>query len=339
MKKVLTINPGSTATKYKVFDMQGNVLGEHIFKLQEEKKEFSFLRQLTGIQKIGIRVVHGGDITQTSKITKSLKKKIREYIDFAPIHNTRAIETIEKIEKVFPRLALYASFDTAFHQDIPIEHHTYMIDQKLAKKYHLRKYGFHGLAVQSAYEQYKTLVKKQGRALSQKVIVAHLGGGCSITALYRGKSYATSMELTPLTGIPMITRSGSVDPDIFSILSRRANMSLQDISDMLNRQSGFYGMMRTRDTLKIMKKAQEGSTREKLAVDIFVNEIVQKIWAYAGLMQGVDAVIFSGGIGYGNAYLRGEVYKQVKKLGITKKDVFVIKVDEERLIFNEIKSL
>ncbi len=339
MKKILTINPGSTSTKYKVFDMQGNVCEEHTFSLREEKKEHAFLKSLSDIQKIGIRVVHGGDIRKTSKITPLLKKKIIEYLDFAPIHNARALETIEKIEKIFTKTTVYASFDTAFHQSIPVEHTTYMINHKLAKKYKLRKYGFHGIAVQSAYEQLKLLVKKRKEKLPQKVIVAHLGGGCSITAIQKGKSYATSMELTPLSGIPMITRSGSIDPDIFSILHRRAKMSSEEISEMLNRQSGFYGMMGTKDTLKIMNRAQEGKEKEKLAVDIFINEIVQKIWAYAGLMQGLDVVVFSGGIGYGNAYLRGEVYKKIKKLGLTKKDIFVIDVDEERLIFDEIKSL
>ncbi len=333
------MNPGSTSTKYKVFNRSGEVLAEQVFSLAETKQEKTFLKNLEEVERIGIRVVHGGDTTKTSKITKSLKNKIKEYLDFAPIHNARALETIEKIEKIFPRVPFYASFDTAFHTSIPVEHATYMIDQKIARKYQIRKYGFHGLAVQSALQKVREQVKREKKKMPKKIIFAHLGGGCSLTAVKNGKSFATSMELTPLSGIPMITRSGSVDPDIFSILSRRAKMSVKEVSELLNKKSGFYGMTGTKDTLKIMNAAQKGSEKEKLAFDVFVNEIVQKVFAYTGLMQGVDAIVFSGGIGYGNAFLRKSVLQKVKMLGLTQKNTFVIDVDEEKVIFDEIKKV
>ena len=339
MKKILIINPGSRSTKYKVFDEKGNVLDEHYYKIFEKKEEKKFLDGLDEVEKIGIRVVHGGNISKTSKITKSLKRKIAEYIDFAPIHNTRAIEVIEKMEKFFPKTTCFACFDTAFHTTKPEYLSTYAIPLKLAKKYQLKKYGFHGLALQSALQQLEKRKKRKGEKMPKKIVFAHLGGGASLTAVQNGKSFATTMGLTPLSGIPMITRSGSVDPDIFTVLHRRARMSVDEISQILNLKSGFYGLTGSKDTLQIFEKAKRGSKKEKLAFDIFVAEITEKIWGYAGLMQGIDALVFSGGIGYGNAYLRSEVFKRIKKLGLRKKDIYVIDVDEERIIFDEIKKL
>ena len=338
MKNVLVINPGSTSTKYKVFDEKGTVLDEQNYHITEVKKEKDFLKNLDGISKIGIRVVHGGEISETSKITKTLKKKIADYIDFAPIHNTRAIETIEKMESIFPKVPQYACFDTAFHTTMPEDLYTYAIPTKLAKKHKLRKYGFHGLAVQSAYTKFKALKKTKKQPLPKHIIFAHLGGGCSITAVKNGTSLYTSMGLTPISGIMMITRAGDIDSDLDKILAHKENKSIDEISDILNYQSGFYGMTETKDTLKIFNAAKAGKKKEKLAFDMFVNEIVEKIWGYAGLMQGVDAVVFTGGIGYGNAYLRNTVTKKLKMLGLIKKDIYTIDVDEERVIFDQIKD-
>ncbi|MCD5389791.1 MAG: acetate kinase, partial [Candidatus Pacebacteria bacterium] len=203
VEQILVINPGSTSTKYKVFDEKGNVLDEHNYKISEVKEEGDFLLNLENVIKIGIRVVHGGDISETSKITKKLKKKIADYIDFAPIHNTRAIETIEKMEKHFPKTALFACFDTAFHTTMPEHLSTYAMPVALAKKYKLKKYGFHGLAVQSGYEKFKKKRKEQGLKVPKNIIFAHLGGGDSITAVKNGKSFYTSMGLTPISGIMM----------------------------------------------------------------------------------------------------------------------------------------
>lgn len=338
MKKILIINPGSRSTKYKLFEERGNVLAEHNYKLSENLKEKNFLNSLENISKIGIRVVHGGDISETSKITQKIKNKIIEYIDFAPIHNTRAIETIEKMEKFFPKIALFACFDTAFHTTIPEYLSTYAIPTKLAKKYKLKKYGFHGLAVQSALEKLKIKRKEQGLKIPKRIIFAHLGGGCSLTAVKNRKSFCTSMGLTPLSGIMMTTRSGDVDSDLGKILAHKENKSIDEISHILNFESGFYGLTGTKDTLKIFNAARAGKKCEKLAFDIFVSEITEHIFAYTGLMQGIDAVVFTGGIGYGNAYLRNSVFKNLKMLGLGKKDMYSIDIDEELVIFNELQK-
>lgn len=338
MKKILTINPGSTSTKFKVYNAKGDVLSEETFTLKQEKKQLKFLNNITNLEKIAIRVVHGGDIYQTSKITKEIKNKIFEYIDFAPIHNKRTLDVIESIEKIFPQKTLYACFDTAFHTTIPLEHFTYPISKKISKKYNIKKYGFHGLALQSSLEKFKEKRKKQGLKIPKNIIFAHLGGGASITAVKNGKSFITSMELTPLSGIPMVTRSGNIDLNIFSILEKKG-LSNKEISSLLNNESGFYGLTGSKDIKKIIEKAVLGKKQEKLAFDIFVSAIVQIIFAYTGLMQGIDAVVFSGGIGYGNADLRNTIYKKIKILGLQKKDMYRIDVDEEWVMFNQLKKI
>lgn len=339
MKKILIINPGSTSTKYKVFDEKGNVLDEHNYKISEIKEEKNFLSNLENVIKVGIRVVHGGDISKTSKITKKIKAQIAEYIDFAPIHNMRAIECIEKMEMHFSKTALFACFDTAFHTTIPEYLSTYAIPTKLAKKHKIKKYGFHGLAVQSALEIFKKQRKSQGLKTPKHIIFAHLGGGDSITAVKNGKSFNTSMGLTPISGIMMTTRVGRVDSDLDKILAHKENKTIDEISHILSFESGFYGMTGLKDTLKIFNAAHAGKKREKLAFDLFVSEIVEHIFAYTGLMQGIDAVVFSGGIGYGNKYLRDTVARSLKILGLGKGDIYAVDIDEEKVIFNEIKNL
>lgn len=335
---LLIVNPGSTSTKYKLFNGAGNVFTEHNFKISEVKIEKKFLSEITDLEKIAIRVVHGGDISETSKITESLKKKITEYIDFAPIHNIRAIETINKMTEIFPGIAQYACFDTAFHTSIPEYLSTYALPTKLAKKHKLKKYGFHGLAVQSALQKLAEKRKLENLKFPKNIIFAHLGGGCSITAVQDKKSLYTSMGLTPISGIMMTTRIGDVDSDLDKILAHKENKSIDEISHILNFESGFYGMTGSKDTLKIFNAAAAGKKREKLAFDVFVAEITEKIWGYAGLMQGIDTVVFSGGIGYGNADLRNAVFKNIKKLGLDKNDIYAIDVDEELVMFNDLQK-
>lgn len=338
MKKILIINPGSTSTKYKIFNLKGFILDERTYKINEKKEEREFFSGLENISKIGIRVVHGGEISKTSKITKSLKKKISEYILFAPIHNARALEVIEKVERFFPKASFFATFDTAFHSTISEDLYTYPIKPNLAKKYKLRKYGFHGLAAESALLKFKELKKQKREKIPNNIIFAHLGGGCSVTAVKNGKSFSTSMGLTPISGIMMTTRVGDIDSDFDKILAHQMNTDINEVSRILNYESGFYGMTGTKDTLKIFNAAQSGKKKEKLAFDIFVNNLVEKIYAYAGLMGGLDAIVFSGGIGYGNKFLRDTLTKKMKLLSLTKKDIFAIDVDEELLIFNKIKN-
>jgi acetate kinase len=334
MKNILIVNPGSTGNKYTIFNNNGDKISHYYFKNNESKKELSFLDSQKNISKIGIRVVHGGETNKPVKIDRNVKKIIEKYSIFAPIHNTKALLSIKILEKVFKRVPIFACFDTEFHTTIPNYLNQYMIKKDLVEKYNIKKYGFHGLALESVIEK----ISKQ-KSVPKNLISIHLGGGASITGIKNKKSFVTTMELTPLSGIPMTTRSGNIDPGIFYVLEKAHKMKIDKITNILNNESGFLGMCKTKDTKKIMDLAEKGHKNEKLAFDIFVSEIVQKIYGFYGLMGKLDAISFSGGIGFGNSYLRKSILNKIKNLNIKKENIFIIDTDEESVIFSKIKKL
>lgn len=331
----LVVNPGSTGTKYKIFNQDGLAIKDVQFPLSDLMGQQTFLVNLGHISKIIIRVVHGGDVTEPCEINNKTRDIIKKYLDFAPIHNQRALDVIDFLQELFSDVPMFAYFDTAFHTTIPEHLKAYAIPTALAKENHLKKYGFHGIAVESSLQKLREVLHNK---LPEKIICLHLGGGCSVTAVRKGESYATSMGLTPLSGIMMTTRSGDIDPDIVNILSHRKGMSPQEVSNLLNNHSGFLGITGSSDTLYIFTEAQRGIQPYKYAFDMFVSDIVQKIYAYAGLMQGLDAVVFTGGIGYGNQYLRDTVTKKLTMLGIGHDKVYPIDIDEEQIMFHRVQG-
>ena len=345
MNNILVVNPGSTAIKYIVFSSKGEQLEklEFDFSKTDIKKNKEFLENLKNISKIGLRVVHGGDLDSPILIDKKVLGQIKEFEIFAPIHNKIALNEIKKLRQIFGNTKIYAVFDTDFHRTIPKENYTIPINQEIAKKYKIRKYGFHGTAVLSALNQVQDIFKKKKKKFPQNIIFAHLGGGSSVTAVKNKKSFANSMGVTPLSGLMMKTRAGDVDPDLNKILIKKMKKSITYISDLLSNKSGFLGLTGSLDTRKIIEKVETDKKgkykKEKLAFDLYLNSIVEKIYAYAGLMGNVDIIVFSGGIGEGNEFLRNQILKKMKLLGITKKDIFAIKINEEKEIAKQIKNL
>ena len=330
---VLTVNPGSTSVKYIFFSADGEVIDSTQFSNGESHAEYDWLSSLVGVERISIRIVHGGNLDGPLLIVKDVVDIIEKYAKFAPIHNRLALETINLLERIFTHIPIIASFDTDFHRKIPKHRTIYPLPKNITQKHDIKRYGFHGLALESAYTQVSPMIKGVSNGV-QKIIFAHLGGGCSITAVKDGVSVATSMGATPLEGVMMITRSGNIDPGLFEVIAKEEGVPLSKISDILNNHSGFYGLTGSKDTLKIITKAQEGSdTDEKLAFDIFVDQIVQQIYAYYGVLGGCDAVVFSGGIGFGNIFLRQSIVERLDLMGITEDKVFTVDVDEAQFLF------
>lgn len=321
---VLTINPGSTAVKYVLFDSEGEVLEQREFSRKQVAgvlpEENAWLGGLTGVGRVGIRIVHGGPLRGPIVLDVSEISQIRRATPYAPIHNGLALEVLTLLRKTFPQAPVIASFDTDFHRSMPDYARTYPISARLAKEKGIERYGFHGLALQSILQQLNTTAGGTPR----KVIVAHLGGGCSVTAIKDGKSIDTTMGLTPLEGIMMITRSGSVDPYI-----------VQEVGlDVLNNESGFYGLTGSKNTLDIIQRGVRKEEPERLALDIFVHQIVKQVYAYYGVLQGCDTLVISGGIGAGNAQLRARILKHLALIGITEATTSVMKADEARVLFD-----
>lgn len=328
----LVINPGSTGIKYKIVDADAQIIDAQSISLGALTEKLSVNH---AIDTIIIRVVHGGNLSSPQRLTSEIKQVIRDFLDFAPIHNKLSLEVITLLEERFPHLPVYVYFDTSFHADIPAPLRTYAIPQTLASKHKLYRYGFHGIAIESALSIVK---EKMHGKLPEHIVCVHLGGGSSVTAVAQGTSIYTSMGLTPLSGLMMITRSGDVDPEMPRILSEKEQLDMQSVSNILNHQSGFLGLTGSTDTLRIFSEAQEGHPEAKLSFDMYVSAIVREIFsAYAELQQ-VDALIFSGGIGYGNEYLRSSVIAKLSPLAISPEAIFVVDVNEELLMYQRVRD-
>lgn len=322
MQYILTINPGSTAVKYAVFTTDGALKESREFSRKAHGEmasaEKEWLQGIVGVAGIGIRVVHGGALQGPLLVDTATILEIRKYKKYAPIHNAMALEVIKEVKQLWD-VPMVASFDTDFHRTLPDYAYTYPIPTRLAKQDGIRRYGFHGLVLTSVLAQYKRV----HGAIPKRAICVHIGGGSSVTAVANGRSLDTTMGLTPLEGVMMITRSGSVDPTIVELLG----------VEVLNTESGFYGLTGTKNTLQIIERAGKMHEPERLAVDIYVHQLVKAIGGMYTILGGCDALIFSGGIGAGNAQLRNMVLRKLKALSISSDEVFVGEADEARVLY------
>ncbi len=339
---ILTVNPGSTAVKYTIFE-EGVAIDTKEFSRKEmdsvQEVESEWLAGLEDVDRIGIRIVHGGSITKSREIDAEVLAEIKRARDYAPLHNSIALEVISALSELLANVPIIAVFDTEFHSTLPPHAYTYPLPTALAQELGLRRYGFHGIALKSVLDQLPAHSAERGSPIPRKIVMAHLGGGSSITAVEEGKSVDTTMGFTPLEGIMMITRSGSIDPDMARIIGKQKFLSPDDVSKMLNEQSGFYGLTGSKDTLDIITRAAVGEEPYKLAVDIFVHQIVKQIYAYHGILQGAEAIIFSGGIGYGNEYLRSRILEKTALIGLTAENTYVIQASEAKTIFDIVSNL
>jgi acetate kinase len=269
------------------------------------------------------RIVHGGDYDRPVRINRDAYKHLEELSALAPLHNAGALAIVTAVQNGCPDAVNIAFFDSAFHSTIPDASKTYVIDQKIAKRNKLRKYGFHGLSYAFIT---KTCAEYLRKPMDETNIIAlHLGSGCSITAIRNGQSLDTSMGLTPLAGLPGATRSGDVDPSLIFHFTNHAgdlapnstkDMHLTTAEQILNKESGWKAITGTTDFGKITSKAGEGDEACKLAFDILVDRLVGYIGSYYVKMGGkVDALVFAGGIGEKGADLRRAVIEKVAVLG------------------------
>ncbi len=271
---------------------------------------------------MGHRIVHGGEkFKESMVIDDDVMKVINECVELAPLHNPSNITGIEACKHIMPDVPMVAVFDTAFHQTMPRYAYIYALPYEIYEKYKLRKYGFHGTSHKYVAERAAKMLGKPIESL--KLITCHLGNGASICAVKYGKSVETSMGFTPLQGLCMGTRSGTIDPAVITFLMDKEKMTVKDVSDFLNKKSGVLGISGvSSDFRDIEEAANNGDDRAKLALDIFCYRVKRFIGDYAAVMNGVDAVVFTAGIGENNPYVRREI--------LTDMDFFGIKIDEEK---------
>jgi acetate kinase len=284
------------------------------------------------IQAIGHRVVHGGEtFTSSVLITDEVIKGIRNNFEIAPLHNPHNLRGINACQIGLPGTPQVAVFDTAFHQKMPRRAFLYGIPYSLYTQYRIRRYGFHGMSHRYVSEQAAVMLKKDIESL--KLITCHLGNGCSMAAIDRGLSIDTTMGFTPLEGLLMGTRSGDIDPSVILYIMGKEGINLAEANTLLNKHSGLQGISGvSSDMREVLAEMKNGDKKALYAFDVFCYRIRKYIGAYAAAMGGVDAVIFTGGIGENSPDVRRESCKDLEFLGIGVDETANASVEKEKFI-------
>ena len=390
--KILVINAGSSSLKYQLIEMddksvvaKGNCerigvdgkIGHKTFDGRKVEKNCDFpthkeafmevVSMLTSgegkviddvkeIAAIGHRVLHGAEIYKVSTVVDDkLIQTVLDLSELGPLHNPPQAVAMKACQEVFGKdVPMVAVFDTSFHQTMPPKAYMFALPYEYYEKYHIRRYGFHGTSHRYVSGRYTELTGKAPR-----LIVCHLGNGSSITAIKDGKVQDTSMGFTPLDGFIMGTRCGGVDPSVVTYIANKEGMTPDQMSDMMNKKSGFLGVSGiSSDCRDITKAAEEGNERAQLTLDMLVYQIKKFIGGYAAALGGVDAIAFTGGIGENDAEIRAEILADMEYMGIkvdqeankgrgekrisatdSKVDVWVIPTDEEMMIAMDTKAL
>ncbi|MCL1623538.1 acetate kinase [Moraxella sp. Tifton1] len=309
---------------------------------------------------VGHRVVHGGDkFTKATIINDEVLAHIEELASLAPLHNPANAAGIHAINELFPELPQVAIFDTAFHQTMPAHAYRYAIPKELFTEHHIRRYGFHGTSHAYVSNRASELTDKQGK---HGWIVAHLGNGCSATAIYDGQSLDTSMGITPLEGLIMGTRSGDVDPSLHAMLNRKLGLSIEEIDTLLNKKSGLLGISGLSNDMRILEDADKnGNDDATLALDMFAYRVAKYILGYTAALPELTGVVFTGGVGENGAEMRAKIIGHLKHLGAkfdeqknqelfrgaegsfhsadSAIELWVVPTDEEYQIMNETRSV
>lgn len=351
--KILVINTGSSSLKYQLIDMENEAVlakglcdrigidnsfikhtktGSDTIVIDVDMTNHrSAIKQVIGvltgertgvignmseIAAVGHRIVHGGEKFHDSAIiVENVMSAIRECIDLAPLHNPPNIIGIEACQHIMPDTPMVAVFDTAFHQTIPQYAYLYALPYEMYEKHGIRKYGFHGTSHKYVAQRAAAMLEKPLSEL--KLVTCHLGNGASVCAVEYGKSVETSMGFTPLDGLAMGTRSGSVDPAVVKFLMENEKMTPKEIDEYLNKKSGVLGISGVSSDFRDLEDAiDNGNERARLAIKIFCYRVKQYIGSYAAVMNGLDAVVFTAGIGENNPLVRGIVMENLDFLGL-----------------------
>ena len=339
MTQIFVVNSGSSSIKYQLVDVEtegvalsglierigepGSGVADHEDGMRQVLDRLGSAKQIVAV---GHRVVHGGSIfDRATLVTVEVEEQIDELSALAPLHNPANLQGIRAARKALPHVPHVAVFDTAFHQTLPAAAYTYAIDAELAEKHRVRRYGFHGTSHKYVSEQAAIFLD---RPLSElKTIVLHLGNGASVAAIDGGVSVETSMGMTPLEGLVMGTRSGDVDPAVLIHLHRQAGLNFDELDTLLNRRSGLLGLTGSGDMRDVQDAASRGDSTAEAALAVYRHRVRRYIGAYIAHLGGLDALVFTAGVGENNVLLRRRTLAGLEFLGIA--------VDQDR---NELVS-
>jgi acetate kinase len=299
---VLVVNAGSTSLKLRVVREDETVaIPQSLEAVRAED-----------VDAVGHRVVHGGHLIEPMLIDDDVRASIEQLAAVAPLHNAPALAAIDEARALLPEPPHVAVFDTAFHAGMPPEAATYAIPRVWREDWGIRRYGFHGLSVQWSAQRAAELL---GAEKTQRLVVCHLGGGCSITAVRNGRSVDTTMGFTPLEGVPMATRSGSVDPGALLYVQRAQGLSVDDVDRALNDESGLAGLSGGRD-LRELEAAPPDDKGAQLALQVYEYRIAKEVAGMAAALGGLDAIVFTAGVGERSSRARAAVCERLSFLGV-----------------------
>jgi acetate kinase len=350
MSKILVVNAGSSSLKYQLLHMPEEIiitkgmverigLKDSIFTIEANGNKIKvvqtindhleavkiLLNKLLGlkiissleeIDGIGHRVVHGGErFSESVLIDDEVLRKIEDVSELAPLHNPANLIVMNAFRNVLPDVPAVAVFDTAFHQTMPEKSFLYSLPYDYYQQYGIRKYGFHGTSHQYVSERSAEMLKRPLKEL--RLVSCHLGNGASITAIDGGKSIDTSMGFTPLAGVTMGTRSGNIDPAVITYIMEKTGQNAEEVVRTLNKESGLLGISGYSSDLRdIQEAAEKGQKRSELALQVFADRIQKYIGMYAVRMKGLDAIIFTAGIGENSDLIRARVLEGLEFMGV-----------------------
>lgn len=340
--RVLVVNAGSSSLKLDLLDGDEHVGSEALDAPRstvEAADVAAAVRRLGAVDAVGHRIVHGGArFVGPVRIDDDVRAGIEALGDLAPLHQRKALEALDAVGEALPGVPAVACFDTAFHHGLPEAARTYALPREWRDRWDLRRYGFHGLSVAHASRRAAELT---GRPLAElRTVVCHLGAGASVTAVGGGRSVDTTMGFTPLEGLAMATRSGSVDPGLVLWLLRTTDLALDDVEDALEHGSGLLGLAGTRDMREVLEGAaraagptppSEGDADAALALGVVLHRLRASIAAMAAAMDGLDALVFTGGVGEHAPELRRRAAEGLGFLGIALHDDDAGEGDRETL--------
>jgi acetate kinase len=319
LTRILVVNAGSSSLKLRVLDDADQVVDTADLPaptgIADTKAIEGALASFRDVQAVGYRVVHGGTLyTSPVRVDRQVQERLKALTDLAPLHQPKSLAALEAVQAVLPGVPGVACFDTAFHAAIPAAAATYAIPSQWRKRWALRRYGFHGLSHDYASRRAADLLGREPADL--RIVTCHLGAGASLAAVRGGRSVDTTMGFTPLDGLVMATRSGAIDPGLVLWLEEHAGTPPAELAATLEHRSGLLGLAGTGDMRAILSAASAGMPEAKLALDVYLHRLRGQIAAMAAAMDGLDTLVFTGGVGENSPQVRAKAMDGLGFLGV-----------------------
>ena len=317
--RVLVVNAGSSSVKLRVLDPDDRLVVSHDLPAVGGRFDPTavegWVANATDLEAVGHRIVHGGTrFTSSVVIDARVKEQLRELSDLAPLHQPHSLAALDVVSRALPGLPAVACLDTAFHSSLSAAAATYAIPGEWRERFGARRYGFHGLA--HAYAARRACELLGRAATGTRIVTCHLGAGASLAAVRDGASVDTTMGFTPLEGLVMATRSGSVDPGLVLWLQQHAELPANEVADALEHRSGLYGLAGTSDMASVLRAASAGDSAAELAVDVYVHRLRAGVASMAAAMDGLDVLVFTGGVGENAPAIREMAARRLGFLGV-----------------------